>query len=448
MQMLSEQEVTRSKWLTILTFLTLDILQIAFVSILSFDESLAWIISFDLSLSNPIVSISLFGFIILIQLILAYYLTLGMMRSESMVQIYPKLNTEEEWECRYTRDQIVNWTLELAKESEVNVSKIYLMKSPLPNAFTFSLPLVGSVVVVHSNILDLLGPIEVRAIIAHEIGHIKNMDSIVSILTRMPSFFIDIVYIYLYLRIGLGFATALFVDINLIVAGIRIIMLIGFFLFSRLLMAVSKLLMQKASRNAELLGDLHAAKIIGAEPTINALIRLGQRFEVISVLVDEIRWLESLNPERTNPVTQEELTHMIMSYPLDGIEEDVARQAAPWIFLSTRLRKMREVYRLELSDEQIKESVTPATEYLLSARAKSTALDQKLGEELKTIDWRDVDYNGDRRLSSEELVDLLSILRKNPSKLMFDSESGKNILMLDHPDFRSRLIFLADIFNI
>ena len=207
------------------------------------------------------------------------------------------------------------------------------------------------------------------------------------------------------------------------------------------------MLMQKASRDAELLGDLHAARTIGAEYTINALIRLGQRLEVISVLIDEIRWLESLNPERTNPVTQQELMHMIMSYPLDGIEEEIARKAAPGIFLSTRLRKMREVYRLELSDEQIKDSVTPAVEFLLSARAKSIALDQKLDEELETVDWRDVDYDGDRRLSNEELTDLLSILRKNPLKLMFDSEIGKNILMLDHPDFRSRLLFLADAFN-
>jgi hypothetical protein len=231
-------------------------------------------------------------------------------------------------------------------------------------------------------------------------------------------------------------------------AGIRIFVLVAFFLFSRILVALSRIMMQKASRDAELLGDLHAARIVGAEPTINALIRLGQRYEVISVLVDEIRWLESLNPERTNPVTQQELTHMIMSYPLDGIEEDIARQVAPWIFLSTRLRKMREVYRLELNDEQIKEAVAPAVDYLLIARAKSKALDQKMKEELKTIDWRDVDYNGDRRLSNEELVDLLTILRKNPSKLMFDSETGVNILKLDHPDFRSRVLFLSDIFDI
>ena len=443
----SEQNVIQSKWLTILAFLTLDALLIFFVSILSFNERLDWVITIDSTLPNPAISVSIFVSIVLIQLILAYYLTLAMLRSKSMISLYPDYDKERECECRYSRDDIVNWTLELAEDSEVKVSKIYLMKSPLPNAFTFSLPFIGSTVVVHSNLLDFMGQTEVKAIIAHEVGHIKNHDSIISILTRMPSLFIDIVYLYLYIRLGLGAATSLLVDYNIVVAGIRIIVLAAFFLFSRVLMSLSKLLMQKASRDAELLGDLHAARTIGAEPTINALIRLGQRYEVISVLVDEIRWLETLNPERTNPVTQKELTHMIMSYPLDGIEEDVARQAAPWIFLSTRLRNMREVYRLKLTDEQIKDSVTPAVDYLLSARAKSLALDQKLEKEIETVDWRDVDYDGDRRLSSEELVDLLSILRKNPTRLMFDSEIGKNILMLDHPDFRRRLLFLADIFK-
>jgi heat shock protein HtpX len=446
--MRTEEEVIQSKWLTILTFLTLDVLQIAAVSILVFDERIPWIILVDFTRTNPIISISLFISIIIMQLFLAYFVVQNMLRSDSIISLYPKFDVSSEWSCRYSRDEIVNWTLEISRDSDVKVSRIYLMRSPLPNAFTFSLPFIGSTVVVHSNILDFMGPNEVKAIIAHEVGHIKNHDSIVSILTRMPSFFIDIVYIYLYIRLVLGVASSLLIDYNIIVAGIRILVLVVFFLISRLLMTISKLLMQKASRDAELLGDLHAAKIIGAESTINALIRLGQRYEVISVLVDEIRWLESLNPERTNPVTQQELTHMVLSYPLDGIEENIARQAAPWIFLSTRLRNMREVYRLELSDEQIKESVMPAVEYLLSARAKSMALDQKLDKELKTIDWRDVDYDGDRRLSSEELIDLLSILRKNPSKLMFDSEIGKNILMLDHPDFRRRLLFLADIFNI
>ena len=161
--MATERSVIKLKWLTILTFLALDVLQIALVSIINFDESLAWIITFDTTLSNPIVSISIFSIIMVIQLILAYNLTMRMMRSESMEILFPQFDIKKEWSCRYTRDEIVRWTLELTEESGVEVSKIYLMKSPLPNACTFSLPFIGSTVVVHSNILDLLGQTEVRA---------------------------------------------------------------------------------------------------------------------------------------------------------------------------------------------------------------------------------------------------------------------------------------------
>ena len=50
--MATERSVIKLKWLTILTFLALDVLQIALVSIINFDESLAWIITFDTTLSN------------------------------------------------------------------------------------------------------------------------------------------------------------------------------------------------------------------------------------------------------------------------------------------------------------------------------------------------------------------------------------------------------------
>ncbi|MHA2041888.1 MAG: hypothetical protein ACW975_08495, partial [Candidatus Thorarchaeota archaeon] len=147
-------------------------------------------------------------------------------------------------------------------------------------------------------------------------------------------------------------SNALFVYSDFILAGIRVLALLAFFGLSRFLAAVSAYLMQKGSREAELLSDYHAAEVIGAEQTINGLIRLGQRTEAISVLIEEIRWLESLNPERSGAVTQKELVRMIEQYPLDGIDEANARELAPWVFLATRLKHMREVYGVAFSDEQ------------------------------------------------------------------------------------------------
>jgi hypothetical protein len=69
-------------------------------------------------------------------------------------------------------------------------------------------------------------------------------------------------------------------------------------------------------------------------------------------------------------------------------------------------------------------------------------------KEAGTVDWRTVDYDGDRRLSIDELNDLLEILRDNPKKLMFDSEVGMDLLAVSHPDFRSRVLTIADAFGL
>jgi Zn-dependent protease with chaperone function len=442
------EEVTKRKWLALYAFLIMDFLQILFVSVLYLNELNPFVVGIDFSRFEPVASLTLLVGISLLQLFLVYYMAVAMQRSPDLLRLYPEFNEQEEWICQYSRDEIVDWTLDAAKRSGVSVSRIYLMKSPLPNAFTFSLPLMGSIIAVHSNILDVLQPDEVKAIIAHEVGHIKNRDSIIQILARMPAFFIDTIYIYVYVRIALGVSNALFVYGDVVMAGIRVLVLVAFFGLSRFLAAVSAFLMRKASREAELLSDYHAAEVIGAEQTINGLIRLGQRTEAISVLITEIRWLESLNPERSGAVTQKELIRMIEQYPLDGIDEANAREMAPWVFLATRLKHMREVYGVDLSDPQIKAAIEPAMAFLEDKRPEKEEPSKEEDKTPKTIDWRAVDYNGDRRLSNNELKDLLELLRTNPTKLMFDSEVGRNLMSLSHPDFRRRVLTIADAFGL
>jgi hypothetical protein len=245
----------------------------------------------------------------------------------------------------------------------------------------------------------------------------------------------------------LAIADSLLVSGDLYTAGIRTGVLIGFFVLSRVLTVVSQIFMKKASRSAELMSDYHAAKVLGYEATINGLIRLGQRVEAITVLVDEIRWLESLNPERVGAISNAELMRMITQYPLDGIDEQNARQVAPWVFLSTRLTNMREVYGVNLNDDQIQEAVAPAIDPLLSKRNDVKPVSEAT-KDTRIVDWRKVDYDENRRLSSQEITDLLAMLRKQPQKMLFDMEVGVNLMTLDHPDFRRRILFLADEFDL
>lgn len=442
------ETISRKKWNSFAIFLFLDIIQIAFVSLLVLNESTPLIVSINLGGSDPFTTVLLFIGIAAAQSVMVYLVAMSMLRKEGMVELYPKFDTDSKWSCQYSRDDIVKWTLELAEKSGVSVDRVFIMRSPLPNAFTFSLPIIGTVIVVHTNLLDVLGQSEVMSVIAHELGHVKNTDSLISILVRMPAIFVDLIYLYVYVRIGLGVANALLVSFDLFLVAIRLGVLIAFFIASRMIMSGAIIFAQRASREAELLADLHAAEVSGAETTINALIRLGQRAEAVTALVSEIRWLESLNPERMNPLTNAELNQMILSYPLDAIEEANARQMAPWVFLTTRFTNMRDVYGVELSDQQIEDAVAPAARSLLTRRKKEIRDESDSNAKDLIVDWRKVDYDGDRRLSTEEIVDLLAMLRENPSKMMFDSEVGRNLLMIGHPDFRRRVISLADAFNL
>jgi Zn-dependent protease with chaperone function len=441
------EEIERKKWMAIYAFLIMDFIQILFVSLMYLDNSTLFVVGINFSRMDPLVSISLFVGITLMQLVLLYLSAGQMLRSPELIELYPNFNTKTQWQRRFSRDDIVKWTLDLAKKSEVSITKIFLMASPLPNAYTFSLPLIGSIVVVHSNTLDVLNEEEMQAIIAHELGHIKNHDSIVTIFTRMPSFFIDVIYLYIYVRLILAIADSLMVNIDLYSALIRLLVLVSFFIVSRVLTLVSQYFMKRASRSAELMSDYHAASVLGHEAMINGLIRLGQRVEAITVLIDEIRWLESLNPERVGSISNPELMRMITQYPLDGIDEQNARQVAPWVFLSTKLKHMRDVYGVNLTDEQIKDAVEPAVDPLLKKRNDVKPI-SKTTKDTKVVDWREVDYNEDRRLSSQEITDLLKLLRTQPSKMLFDREVGVNLMTMDHPDFRRRVLFIADEFGL
>ncbi|MGY5872527.1 MAG: M48 family metalloprotease [Candidatus Thorarchaeota archaeon] len=441
------EDIKRDKWIAIYAFLIVDFIQILLVSLLYLDDTTLFVVGINFSKTNPFISAGLFVGITLMQLVMLYLSAGQMLRGPDLIELHPKFNAETPWHRRYSRDNIVKWTLDLAKKSEISVKKIFLMASPLPNAYTFSLPFIGSVVVVHSNTLDVLNEEEMQAIIAHELGHIKNRDSIVTIFTRMPSFFIDIIYLYVYVRLALAIADSLLVNGDLYSAAIRGIVLVAFFVLSRVLTLVSQYFMKRASRAAELMSDYHAASVLGHEATINGLIRLGQRVEAITVLIDEIRWLESLNPERVGATSNAELMRMITQYPLDGIDEKNARQVAPWVFLSTRLKHMREVYGVNLTDEQVRDAVEPAVDPLLKKRNDAKPL-SKTTKDTKVVDWRKVDYDGDRRLSSQEITDLLKLLRTQPAKMLFDREVGVNLMTLDHPDFRRRVLFIADEFGL
>ncbi len=69
---------------------------------------------------------------------------------------------------------------DLAMKSEVPMPKLWLVETPMANAFaTGRNPANGSIAVT-TGILNILTPTELRGVLAHEISHIKNRDILVS----------------------------------------------------------------------------------------------------------------------------------------------------------------------------------------------------------------------------------------------------------------------------
>ncbi|MGC8651872.1 MAG: zinc metalloprotease HtpX [Candidatus Micrarchaeia archaeon] len=65
---------------------------------------------------------------------------------------------------------------ELASAAQVPVPRIAISPSKDPNAFVFGRTRKGATLAVHQGLLDVLNEDELRAVLAHEIGHIKHND--------------------------------------------------------------------------------------------------------------------------------------------------------------------------------------------------------------------------------------------------------------------------------
>lgn len=67
---------------------------------------------------------------------------------------------------------------ELAARAELPMPRVYVMNNPQPNAFATGRSPSRSAVAVSTGLLDLLSREEVAGVIAHELAHIKNRDTL------------------------------------------------------------------------------------------------------------------------------------------------------------------------------------------------------------------------------------------------------------------------------
>jgi Zn-dependent protease with chaperone function len=361
-----------------------------------------------------------------------HYLFRRALKADGMIQLYPADQSGERTFGRLRGGQVVELVLELARQMGLRVSRIVIAVKPEPNAFTANLLGLGHVVVLHSNLFDILPRDGLRAVIAHELAHVRRRDSLLYQMARLPVLFSFLIAFLGALTVLAGllqpetfvqFLTrALFVVIT---AGLT---LLAFALFGR----ISNLAMQQS----ELIADAYAAQVCGWGSLLNALLLLGQRTEAIRTL---FRVLRDTSQKVGQEAGEAQLLRVVNRFPPGELDEGRASKAAPRLFVIDQLEMLKTGLGVPLTDEQIRD---------LAARAQ-VAPDEQTGEpvdEKNLTDWRDFDRDHSGQLDPQEAAALVQELRKDPRRMIFRRYLNPDARWENHPTMRDRVLHLYDLF--
>ncbi|MFW9922960.1 MAG: M48 family metallopeptidase [Candidatus Thorarchaeota archaeon] len=353
---------------------------------------------------------------------------------------------------RMNPQKIHKWVMDLAEQRNIkSIKRVYLTDTSIPNAFTLDvlpLPLIRITwIVLDADVLEILDEREIKAVIAHELGHVKRLDGIINIFRFGINYFVFLTYAIFIVRMFYNIIVEQpFIAINIALkSAFLVVILVILWLFT----IISRVLLNFSRRQSELMADYYASQTVGRNHIINALVLLGQRMDVIAAFGTEFRWLGSL--EGKDNLTRE-FIQGLKSLPPEELSKKISREKAVQIYICQRLKNLKEDLLIPFTDKQIDEFTENASKSLIKIREESVengfALDRQRQKEIVklTIDWLLVDKDKDLYLNDEELLQLVKIIKENPNKELFeeDLEKHHSLLGSDHPTMRERILFLFD----
>ncbi len=159
---------------------------------------------------------------------------------------------------------IVKIVKDLTMADNLPMPKLYYVDTPIPNAFATGRSPQHAVVAVTSGILDILNDDELKAVLGHELGHVKNRDMLVSTVAATIAGAISYIAQLAYFSAIFGGSS----DDDAPNPIVSIAML--------LLAPIAATLIQLAvSRSREFLADQHGAHLVGSGKDLaSALMKL------------------------------------------------------------------------------------------------------------------------------------------------------------------------------
>ena len=200
-----------------------------------------------------------------------------------------------------TRPNLEAMVQDLARRAELPAPRLYTIPSEQPNAFATGRNPEHAAVAVTNGLLQQLPPDQVKSILAHELGHIKNRDTFVSSIAATVAGAIAAIANLFQFSLLFGHDEA---D-----AGpLGWIGLIGTIIFAPL---AASLLQLAVSRQREYLADTTGAELLGrAAPLADALEALERRAQALPLNVNPaIASLYIVNPLRRQGIVTLFSTH-------------------------------------------------------------------------------------------------------------------------------------------
>lgn len=202
-----------------------------------------------------------FGFISIIAFVLLFFVAQWYF-SPSIMKLGMHLHYLQPGE----RSDIQKMVKALSEQANVPVPRIAIAPVKEPNAFVFGRTVRSATLVIHQGLLDMLNDSELKAVLAHEIGHLKHSDIVImAIVAFIPALALIIAQELFFSSMFGGFG------------GNRnngsAIVLVGIAAF--LVYLLSQLLVLSLSRARESFADNHSANVTRKpEDLAHALLKI------------------------------------------------------------------------------------------------------------------------------------------------------------------------------